>query len=448
MNRKISLGVAIALMSLAAAVAIVITAGYSMYDFNGRMQSLRESEVMYSKLNEIDGYVRQNFYGDIDEEELMNAVAKGYVSGLGDKYARYMTPEEYQAQMEAYESQKASIGVSVVMDPSGYMKVIEVFADSPAEEAGIEVGDLIVEVEGTMVTADNYSELSTSMGGEEGSTLNLVVRRDSQDDDVEIVRRNIEVPMVTWEQYGDVGYIKIKEFHNNTPAQFNTALKQLTGNGVKALIFDVRNNPGGTIDSVVDMLDTLLPEGDLVSATYHDGHTEVLGTSDADEVNLPMVVITNENTASAAELFAQAIKDYNKGRTVGTQTYGKGVMQTIYPLSDGGALSITVAKYNPPKSENFDGVGVKPDYAVHLTAEQQRNFYELDEETDPQLKKALELAEAVIKTGGFDGLSEIPESSSEEETEEDTSSEEETASEETSSEEESSEESSSEDEAA
>ena len=126
MNRKISLGVAIALMSLAAAVAIVITAGYSMYDFNGRMQSLRESEVMYSKLNEIDGYVRQNFYGDIDEEEQMNAVAKGYVSGLGDKYARYMTPEEYQAQMEAYESQKASIGVSVVMDPSGYMKVIEV----------------------------------------------------------------------------------------------------------------------------------------------------------------------------------------------------------------------------------------------------------------------------------------------------------------------------------
>ena len=142
----------------------------------------------------------------------------------------------------------------------------------------------------------------------------------------------------------------------------------------------MRNNPGGTIDSVVDMLDTLLPEGDLVSATYHDGHSEVLGTSDADEVNLPMVVITNENTASAAELFAQAIKDYNKGRTVGTQTYGKGVMQTIYPLSDGGALSITVAKYNPPKSENFDGVGVKPDYAVQLTAEQQRNFYELDEE--------------------------------------------------------------------
>ncbi len=452
MNRKISLGVTIALMSLAAAVAIVITAGYSMFDFNSRMQSLRESEVMYSKLNEIDGYVRQSFYGDIDEEELMNAVARGYVSGLNDKYARYMTPEEYKAQMDAYESQKASIGISVVMDPSGYMKVIEVFADSPAEEAGIEVGDLIVEVNGTVVNAESYPKLSTSMGGEEGSTLDLVVRRDSQDDEVEIVRRNVEVPMVTWKQYGDVGYVKIKEFHNNTPAQFNAAIKQLTSGGIKALIFDVRGNPGGTIDSVVDMLDTLLPEGNLVSATYHDGHTEVLGTSDAEEVNLPMVVLTNESTASAAELFAQAIKDYNKGRTVGTQTYGKGVMQTIYPLSDGGALSITVAKYNPPKSENFDGVGVKPDYAVQLTAEQQRNLYELDEQTDPQLRKALELAEAVIKTGGFDGLSEIPEgdpeaeNTSEEASSEDTSSAEkdsESSSEESSSEESSSEESSS-----
>ena len=290
------------------------------------------------------------------------------------------------------------------------------------------------------------------MGGEEGSTLDLVVRRDSQDDEVEIVRRNVEVPMVTWKQYGDVGYVKIKEFHNNTPAQFNAAIKQLTSGGIKALIFDVRGNPGGTIDSVVDMLDTLLPEGNLVSATYHDGHTEVLGTSDAEEVNLPMVVLTNESTASAAELFAQAIKDYNKGRTVGTQTYGKGVMQTIYPLSDGGALSITVAKYNPPKSENFDGVGVKPDYAVQLTAEQQRNLYELDEQTDPQLRKALELAEAVIKTGGFDGLSEIPEgdpeaeNTSEEASSEDTSSAEkdsESSSEESSSEESSSEESSS-----
>ena len=246
------------------------------------------------------------------------------------------------------------------------------------------------------------------MGGEEGTVLTLTVRRDNQDEEVEITRREVEVPMVTYTQYGDVGYIQIKEFHNNTPAQFDAALNALTSSGVQALIFDVRNNPGGTIDSVVDMLDTLLPEGTLVTATYKDGSTEELGYSDDDEVNLPMVVLTNEDTASAAELFAQAIKDFNKGRTVGTQTYGKGVMQTIYPLSDGGALSITTAKYNPPSGVNFDGVGVKPDYTVQLTAEQERNFYELDETTDPQLQKAVELAEAVIKTGGFDGLSEIP----------------------------------------
>ena len=218
MNRKVSLGVTIALMSLAAAVAIVITAGYSMFDFNGRMQSLRESEVMYSKLNEIDAYVRQNYYGEIDDEALMNAVAKGYVSGLDDAYAQYLTPQEYQQRMADYESQQATIGLSVVMDPSGYMKVVEVFAGSPAEESGIEVGDLIVEVEGTMVTAENYNEMSTAMGGEEGTVLTLTVRRDNQDEEVEITRREVEVPMVTYTQYGDVGYIQIKEFHNNTPS--------------------------------------------------------------------------------------------------------------------------------------------------------------------------------------------------------------------------------------
>lgn len=338
MNRKISLGVTIALMSLAAAVAIVITAGFSMFNFNNRMLNLRESEVMYSKLTEIDGYVRQNFYGDIDEDQLLNAVAKGYVSGLGDKYARYLTPEEYSAQMADYEAEKASIGISYVMDPSGYIKVVEVYAGSPAEEAGIEKGDLIVEVDGTVVNTENYQDMASLVAGEEGTSLEVVVRHDNNDKDVEIVRRSIEVPMVTYQQYGNVGYIKIKEFHNNTPEQFDTALDRLIADGAQALIFDVRNNPGGTIDSVIAMLDRLLPEGDLVSATYHDGHTEVLGTSDAEEVNLPMVVITNDQTASAAELFAQAIKDYNKGRTVGTQTYGKGVMQTIYPLSDGGAL--------------------------------------------------------------------------------------------------------------
>ena len=408
MNKKISLGVAIALMAIASAVTIVITTSFSMNNFNSRMRNLREREVMYNKLAEIDSLVRQNYLWEFEEEDLMNAVAKGYVAGLEDPYGMYMTPEEYSSTMEKYEGQKASIGISAVKDPSGYIKVVEVYPESPAETAGVQPGDLIVEVDGTMVTAENYQELISGMAGEEGSSLDIVVRRDNKDSDMEIVRRTIEVPMVLSEQYGSVGYLQIKEFNNNTPAQFDEHLNRLRGNGVQALIFDVRNNPGGTIDSVVAMLDTLLPEGELVSATYKDGRTEVLAYSDEKEVNLPMVVLTNENTASAAELFAQAIKDYNKGRTVGTQTYGKGVMQTIYPLSDGGALDITVAMYNPPKSPNFNGVGVKPDYEVQLTAEQQKNFFDLDEESDPQLKKALELANAAIKVGGFDGLSEKP----------------------------------------
>lgn len=443
MNRKISLGVAIALMAIASAVTIAITVSLNMQNFNSRMQSLREREVRYDKISEIDKLVRQNFLGDVDEEAVLNAIAKGYVDGLDDPYAMYLTPAEYKQQMQDYSGQTADVGVSTVMDPSGYIKVIEVYPDSSADTAGIQKGDLIISVDGVDVTSENNVGLVSAMRGDAGTTIELVVRRETNDIDLEVVRRKVEIPQVVSDQYGDVGYLKIKAFNNNTPAQFDAQLKALLNNDVKALIFDVRGNPGGTIESVVAILDTLLPEGDLVSATYKDGHTEVLGYSDSKEVNLPMVVITNSGTASAAELFAQAIKDYNKGRTVGVQTYGKGVMQSIYPLSDGGALDITVAKYNPPKSPNFDGVGVKPDYEVKLTPELEKILYNLDEESDLQLRKAIELANAVIKTGGFDGLSERPDTTVDTEPAEDEEDLSDTASEESGTQEDASEEESS-----
>ena len=200
-----------------------------------------------------------------------------------------------------------------------------------------------------------------------------------------------------------MGYIQIVEFNTNTVDQFTRALNNLTQSGVTSLVFDVRNNPGGTLDSVVKILDQLLPEGTIVSATYADGTTTTLGTSDASEVALPMMVLTNQDTASAAELFAQAIKDYNKGRTVGTQTYGKGSMQSIIELDDGSAIRLTVAHYNAPNGENYDGVGVTADFVVNMTAEQEQALINgtLDETSDPQLAKALELARAAANQGSL-----------------------------------------------
>ena len=271
------------------------------------------------------------------------------------------------------------------------MKVIEVFADSPAEEAGIEVGDLIVEVEGTMVTADNYSELSTSMGGEEGSTLNLVVRRDSQDDDVEIVRRNIEVPMVTWEQYGDVGYIKIKEFHNNTPAQFNTALKQLTGNGVKALIFDVRNNPGGYVSELTEILDFLLPEGDIFIERTVDGE-EIVYSSDAACVDLPMAVLVNSESYSAAEFLAAQLRESVGAVVAGEQTSGKGYSQVLFDLPNGSSIGLSTARYYTGGGVSLIGTGLNPDPAISLSQEDQEKLLAgtLAPQEDAQLQAALQ----------------------------------------------------------
>ncbi|MEG1849477.1 MAG: S41 family peptidase, partial [Oscillospiraceae bacterium] len=236
-----------------------------------------------------------------------------------------------------------------------------------------------------------------ALKGEPGTNVTVLIRRGGTEKSLTITRRKVEVPSVYYRTIEKTGYVRIKEFNDNTPAQFDRAIERLTAEKVEALIFDLRGNPGGTMEGVAQILDTLLPEGPIVSATYKDSEPKVLHTSDAEEIDLPMVVLTNEKTASAAELFAQALKDYNKAKTVGTVTYGKGVMQTIYPLNDGSALDITVAYYNPPFSENFNGVGVKPDYEVKISAELEQELDRLDEYSDPQLKKAMEVVGATLK---------------------------------------------------
>ncbi len=397
MNKKISLGAAIAFMAIIAAATFAITMVFSLSSFNDRVNSLRERENMYKKLAEIDSVVRLNFYGDIDEDILQDSIANGYVGGLADKYGKYLTAEQYAQLMQDYDGTMVGIGIEGVKDASGYMKVTNVYSESSAEFAGIQVGDLIIKVDNTDLTAENYDQVIDGIKGEAGTKIDIVYRRDAEDTTVTVTRRSVEVPVVEGSMVGEVGYVKIKEFTNTTYDQFDRVVNKLMNeSGAKALVFDVRNNPGGTVTSVSKILDKLLPAGDIVSATYKNGKTEVLATSDSNEINLPMAVLANQNSASASELFAQALKDYEKAKIVGVTTKGKGSMQKIYKLSDGSALDITIAKYNPPKSSNFDGIGVKPDYEVKLTDEQEKYFEELTVETDPQLKKALEVVSALI----------------------------------------------------
>lgn len=401
MSKKIlSLGVALALMLVTAALTFSITMVYSQTQFNQRVYNIKEREAMYSKIAEVDNLIRQNYIGVIDEQKLQDNIAAAFVEGVGDLYGQYLTAETYANYLFSNEGVVIGIGVTIKQADSGYIQVVSVNPNTPAEEAGILPDDLIIQVDDLAVTKDNYSAAVDRISGEEGTTVSLVVRRGAEDlAPLSVTRKRIDLTTVTYKMLADnVGYISITGFNANTVAQFNTALDAVMSQGAEGLVFDVRNNPGGTVSSVSKILDRLLPEGPIVSATYKDGTTEVLATSDATEINLPMVVITNKDTASAAELFTQALKDYKKAVSVGDKTtYGKGTMQSIRKLNDGSALNITVAWYNPPKSANYDGVGVPADFEATLSPDLVSKIAELDITEDTQLKKALELAQTKIK---------------------------------------------------
>lgn len=395
MNKKISLGAAICFMGIVAAVTFVITMIFSADVFNNKVFRVKERERMYTKFAEIDRTVTQNFVGDIDEEQLLNAISAGYINGLGDQYAQYFSPEELKKEKLNNEGVLVGIGIAVTPDDSKkYIQISEVYANSPASESGLEIGDLIVRVDGKDVAEIDYAEAVGMVSGEAGTKVKITYRREGEDKDLELTRKRVEIPVVSYRMIGQNGYIQIKDFNSATVKQFDTAVNTCIEQGAKGLVFDLRNNGGGTLDSVGQMLDKLLPKGAVAYQRTKDGTKKEILSSDAKQVELPMVTITNGNTASASELFVAALKDYNKAKSVGTTTYGKGVMQTRFDLSDGSAVRITTAYFDPPKSENFNGVGIKPDFAVALTAEQEKNFEFLDESSDPQLKKALEVVSA------------------------------------------------------
>ncbi|PWM23211.1 MAG: carboxyl-terminal protease [Oscillospiraceae bacterium] len=398
MYRKITLGAAITLAIMFSTVTFITTWIYSAKSFNSTLFNIRERETMYAKIKEVDDLVRQQYYNTIDEDFLGESLVRGYVAGIEDPYASYLTAEQYAETQSDFAGRMVDIGVVCSQSPDGYIHIDQVYEDSPAALSELQAGDLIVKVDDLNVSTENYLEATDALRGEPGTTVTLLVRRDNVDKSHTVTRRRVEVPTVSGRMIGDAGYIRITEFNDATPDQFQNTLDELLNSGAKSLVFDVRNNPGGTIDSVGKILDVLLPEGPIVSATYRNStEPQVLLTSDANEIDLPMAVLINGKSASDAELFAQALKDYNKAKAVGTTTYGKGSMQEVHKLSDGSALVFTVALYNPPTSPNFEGIGVKPDYEVRMSAELEKQLENLDENSDPQLKKALEVVAGLVK---------------------------------------------------
>ena len=401
MSKKISLPAAIVLILLSALLTFQITYVAMVSKYNNEVQMSAMSQNTYDKLNYVDALYRAHYVGEIDEEQLSDYLIRGYIAGVGDKYASYMTADEFSAYMEESSGEMVGIGVHIIYNNEmGALEVISVMRDSPALEAGVEPGDLIVMVGDESVAELGYYPAVDKMLGELGTVAQFTVRRGENYAEIKefsIIRAKVTDTTVESHLYdGDIGIIRITQFAENTGENVRIAIADLTAKGAKSLIFDVRYNPGGALTGIVDTLDYLLPEGPIIRIVDREGNEEVI-ESDADWLDIPMAVLVNGSTASAAELFTSALQDYEMAVVIGTTTYGKGTMQSVVSLPDGSGISISYRMYNPPYSPNYEGIGITPDITLDLDASlAEKNFYKITDDEDNQLQMAVSILRGEI----------------------------------------------------
>ena len=393
MSKKISIGTAVILMLLAVLVTFQLTFMALSNKYQSELNELTVSQDMYAKLAAVDELYRTLYIGDIDEKTLTDNLIRGYVLGTGDKYAYYLDEEQFAEMMASNNAELQGIGIMVIYQ-NDMIEIISVMPDSPALDAGLEPGDIIAYVDGESVAELGYTAAVNRLQGEAGTLAEFTVQRGDELIDFSIERGYVNEQSVMYHVYEPdptIGIVKILSFNLGTPEQFKSACEELIAGGVTKFVFDVRYNPGGDLESITEILDYLLPDGPIVPIVDAEGNEDVR-YSDASELDMPMCVLVNSSTASAAELFSSALQDYDKAELVGTVTYGKGTMQTIIRLADNTGLGISYRMYNPPYSDNYEGVGVQPDYVVEMDESvADKNIYKITDAEDTQLQKAIEL---------------------------------------------------------
>lgn len=378
------------------ALSVVLSAGML---FTGRVSlnlSGDQSQVM-QKVGILEKYIDTYYLEEVDEDQYADGIYKGLIDSLGDKYAEYYTETEYQELMEATSGKYCGIGAQVMQNrESGVISIVLPFEGSPAAEAGLLPGDIIYKVAGEEVTGEDLTAVVAKMKGEPGTTVEMQIYRDNEYIDVTVERREIETPTVSHEMLEEkIGYIAVSSFDEVTGKQFREALEDLESQGEKGLIIDLRNNGGGRLDVCVDMLDRMLPEGTIVSTKTKNGTGETYTSTAKESFDKPLVVLINENSASASEVFMGAIREYGLGKLVGTKSFGKGIVQSIFDLQDGTAVKFTTSEYFSPKGNNIHGSGFEPDVEVELDKEL-KTMLSVPKEKDNQLKKAIEVLEEML----------------------------------------------------
>lgn len=390
MNKKISLGIAISLVAIGCAITFVLTWTVSLGIYNSKISTSEKYEGVYQKLREIDATVTQNYIGTVNDEQLESSTINGYISGIGDKYAAYIPPSSYYELQQTQAGVILGAGFEAEEDSSGYLKITNVYKGSSAELNGVLSGDIITAIDGKSLLSMEPGQAIERLSGEVGTRLALQLLRDGESISVNLIRQQLEIESVSSKLINEnIGYIQITTFNAKTAEQFTNAVTSVTGDGAKALIIDVRQNGGGIVSALKPILNQFVPSALAATVEYSDGSRKTLIETDStSSIDLPVAVLVDGGTVSAAELFAAVLRDEYGATLIGSQTFGKAVMQNTYEFSDGSALTLSVGKIYT-KSGTWNETGLKPDYAVELTAGAIPG--NISDDADAQLQKAIEV---------------------------------------------------------
>ena len=347
----------------------------------------------YDKLDEIRSLVDEKFIGDIDWKTAEDAAAEALIDGLGDRWSYYMTAESYATYLEQMNNSYVGVGITVTEREDKYLDILEVTKGGPAEGAGVEPGGIIIRVGDQDISEIGINGATTLIKGEEGTEVTLTIRYDGVDREFTMTRAYFEITVAWGRMLEDgIGLVTIENFDGRCADETLAAIEELRAQGATKLIFDVRNNPGGYVSELCEILDYLLPEGPLFHSEYYDGKTSVID-SDASCLDIPMAVLINAESISAAEFFAAALDEYDAAVTVGQQTIGKGYFQQSYKLADNSAVGLSIGRYTTPKGVSLANVGITPDVPVEVDEETFWQIYygNLDWKEDPQLLAAVEV---------------------------------------------------------
>lgn len=377
---------------------VLVYVGFAFAFNNGNVLSLflkRNSKLDYKKIEEktsvLQNIIDRYFLFDEDMTKVEDGIYAGMMNGLGDPYTVYYTKEEYKALNEDTEGKYSGIGAVVSQNPNTkIITIVKIFDNSPANDAGLQVGDIIDKIDGEEVAGTDMDILvKTKIRGEEGTSFKMTVLRgdDRKEVELDLTRRSIEVETVAGKMLdNNIGYIAVSQFDAVTSEQFKSNIESLQSQGMTKLIVDLRGNPGGLLDQVVDMLDYILPDGLVLYTEDKYGEREEYYSDGSHELKIPMVVLVNENSASASEVFTATFRDFEWGTVVGKTTFGKGIVQNVLPLGDGTAVKITTQHYYPPSGYDLHKVGIKPDLEVDLN-----EGAKIGTDSDNQLSAAIDI---------------------------------------------------------